>query len=1658
MNFLSDLSNVPSMLHGGNYIQLRVITQCADNPGKYQCATTVGGMVNVLFRGGTPASIPNDAVLSVWDFVGESSADGQVTIPIELGGSCRWAWRTEKSGNESVKPSVGELCAGLGGWSHGMKPLKLESKIMVEKHHDVAVACAKSFDIPLVTLDEAYKMIVSGSVLGPCVLEADIYDKRTWTVISYFQLDILCLSAPCQPWSKASTQTGLAMMDGRVTPFVFYMAKVVGIRVVNLENVSAIQTHPHFLDLIKFIRLQGFQIAHSGSYEVFPLLPIKRERWLATFHHQSIQVPPYVREGAEKVKYPRIGFGISYIGARDCVQKHISEREREDLKPCVDAILALSDPKLLPAGFERHYSQDVINSRTMNENNPIGGAMASYGSKHKIPRSLLEQRGLFTALFKAEGSDENPRYFTPWEFIASMYWPKGTKLPFDINEAWRAAGNAITIPHVVLCLYKMHGALRDFSPLGNIFINLKQMLQVVDDCRIKLSNVKQVVFQTRSLVECTEDDSHFVESPPGVQKIINHSPVVSPNVEQRRSNPFMRVHGLNDMHQHVEQNGVISKYESETPNVVRAKDPETVNPTLQDVSSEEGAGVMDKTGQSTDKIRSFAQNRMKVTETHHESKDDTPRKSLGMMFDDAADSNGDRRVFKKRPFHSEDTWCFNLGDHDKFVGKHDENQCEAEFQSFPMVDMMDTLRQALKHSGIGSIWPMSRVVMCVNPITGWSQTSVVPHHFTVIEIIRVFVRHAMPADFRSVKVNGKQVLPSSIVPGLTEAIVAFVPVQFSCEVKLTDGKEHVIIGDITTTIMDIKCRLFEVVSLHPDGIDILHDDEKIEAWKFVATFPNKNFRVAKVTKVILPMEIPVVPIVPQEMIPPVHSDLSILSEEGKIRFAARHPVWSSVRSVVCSGQECFDDMIQKLFPDIKTHCVIKVGTCMKEIPGKMQLKHVALNGDYEIIFDSPKPYPVTKLEVLAVTSIVEQMKIGTKEVVPCNERVERWIRSPFQSKAYPKIFSCHLTLTRLAAMYFGHSESKQGLLTLINGKCCDPRTTLGEIRQQDVITIRSCPLVGGAKEKDKDVRNMLSTQLSSRGVPVDMVESRVEAIMAVVAAEKFRTHIAESTPRQWVSIKALANEARFRLITTEELKNFQNRKKDNKPLDSKSDTASSALGSSVSTRATSADVKKLSLDEIQIDLTYFRTDAGAVKQLSQESFGPDAEGIAIMHAESAKKYPVCRLSPTHLAIIAVGKALHDHEVHLAPAINGRGQAILVPVCIYNYGDEEVRLNVGTNRVDLNTEDALVVEFTILKGEVDNWDSVKSPLVYIGQSITETKNAKIMSSWAVKAFGKDKKPIDHSKAEYIHGFIRILESKADILLARSGWAGIYLVPKNANKKPHEAYTIVHVPNKDIDEMKALAQSTKHALGIVRTSQGLALRSRREHAYSIKKAVFPELPLVEEGAFQTGDRMFILRHLQAHTSTDQLSSALQKLGWEGAKALKPIGPDAWSVAAPEKPPTPHLCINQQFVVVTEQGFQGKTSSVAAPKIPPSAAFVVSHAGTDSASPVVARFDELKAELQGQVKAMVEEKIGETNKKVQGIQESVEKTKNTTEEIQVAQQATDAKVKDVEVSVNNSSQNILTQITNMISSLQNGLNVRLDKLEANTSEKEAKRQRQT
>ena len=462
-----------------------------------------------------------------------------------------------------------------------------------------------------------------------------------------------------------------------------------------------------------------------------------------------------------------------------------------------------------------------------------------------------------------------------------------------------------------------------------------------------------------------------------------------------------------------------------------------------------------------------------------------------------------------------------------------------------------------------------------------------------------------------------------------------------------------------------------------------------------------------------------------------------------------------------------------------------------------------------------------------------------------------------------------------------------------------------------------------------------------------------------------------------------------------------------------------------------------------------------MKQLPSESFGPDGCGITIMHVDSAQKFlPVKRLSADPLAIVAIGsKSITNQSIRMAPAMNAKNEPILVPFTILNYGDTEVTFHAGNIKAELVTQTAMVVEFTIMRDEVEKWEDARSALVYLGQKIGETKTSKVLSSWAVKPYTKDRKQCEHQVASYIHGYLRVLESQADPLLARSGWSGIYLVPKNGLKKPHESYSIVAVPNKSIDEMKAIVQSTKNALGIVRTANALAVRCRREHAYTIKKVIFPELPLQEEGSFEAGDRLFVLKHLEAHTNTSELTSALHALGWKEAKALKPLGPTSWSIASPTCPPAAHVCLNNSFVVILPQGQTNNSVSFGV-KVPPTAAFVADAGGDitmESTSNTSTRLDELKQDLHGQVQAMVEAKFQESKQEIGCLKQSIGQAKESIEQIKGAQIHLEKKVQQVETTVKTNGEGLLKQLTNMFGDLQSNINSRLDKLETRNADKE-------
>lgn len=213
----------------------------------------------------------------------------------------------------------------------------------------------------------------------------------------------------------------------------------------------------------------------------------------------------------------------------------------------------------------------------------------------------------------------------------------------------------------------------------------------------------------------------------------------------------------------------------------------------------------------------------------------------------------------------------------------------------------------------------------------------------------------------------------------------------------------------------------------------------------------------------------------------------------------------------------------------------------------------------DISFENTRPLPVTQPEIISGIDVVEHVGLGRIEH-HTSELPVRWVKFPFEARASERQFPRH-SLVRLAGLFLSHGAASQVILALVNGKHVDPRLDFGDTKPDDVISFRSCCLPGGAKKDDMIA--MLKKQLSIRGVQQGDVDSRVATVMEKLGADKLRAHLKDPQDKQWAAIKNLANLAKTRLITPQELAQFQKKKKTSKETFG-SDTESTAASSSLS--------------------------------------------------------------------------------------------------------------------------------------------------------------------------------------------------------------------------------------------------------------------------------------------------------------------------------------------------------------------------------------------------------------------------------------------------------------------------------------------------------------
>jgi hypothetical protein len=968
-------------------------------------------------------------------------------------------------------------------------------------------------------------------------------------------------------------------------------------------------------------------------------------------------------------------------------------------------------------------------------------------------------------------------------------------------------------------------------------------------------------------------------------------------------------------------------------------------------------------------------------------------------------------------------------------------------------DMKEAISKWMMHAviitGVDRLWPTTRVATIVDCDNQWIKVGPVKSSSTVLEILRSVLPHATTSDFAQVTVDGAKVTAMSIPPGVDRIQVQFIPVYYKASISMDTGEEISMPVCVTTTVNDVLAQLQTLRVVHMSCVQVIQNENIIGSTDYVMNGSSLKFEVLRKAEVFLPAKLPEVALPVGLLEPPAHADIARSCNHPCIRLAMRDPKWSTVRTIAVTRDTTIAMALSKLMPEEFRDSCVQIAEPRGILLGSMPVYVLLGLTNVEVQLQRKHDIPVATLLAFPATAFEDQFQLGVGQEIPDEFKIKRWIRSPFQVKAYEKNMQSSSTLMEVAARFFAHCRSNQTLMVLINGRIIDPRLRVAETASSDVITVRSCPLAGGTK--NQDVKNMINHQLKSRGVKDSELKARSEMFIAKATPEALRAFIPEPYQQQWSSIKSLANSLQVRLVTSEELKKFQQDKKDAK----KSETASTA---STSKSDSNASLRKLiDMQDITVDMSFLHAEGQEVHPLPASAFGADKTGVAVMHMSQASAYcPEAKLSPEPLAIVAIGsKPIEGKEIQMFPARKGKGDPILIPGCLFNFGEPAISTKDSVANVELEVQDAIVIEFWIQRAECKLWTDVKTPLLYLGQTIKDLKNTQIIASWAIKFYTGPRAVATHADAKYAHGFIRVLAEHVDQVLVKSGRDGVYLVPKGDDRRPHQAFTIIQVPNKSLEELLAMAQRTPNVLGLVDTNSGLMLRCRREHYNKVRGAVFPESPLPEQGNYEPGDELWTLRHLAAHTTASSLTQALKSLGWTSAKALKPVGPNAWSIAARGSPPAMHVKLNGSFVVITPVS-KTKTG-VSAQALPVPLSAQLSGAG---GTPVVnqsppSRFNELKSELKTHIESLIEDKLTETRSNLQNLNAKVETTCSNVAALQKAQSETDGKIGSLEKTVHEGHQSVVGSMSQMFQKLEASMNDRFNKMESHES-KEPKRQK--
>eukprot|EP00438_Fugacium_kawagutii_P015123 Skav226484 [mRNA] locus=scaffold744:14189:19270:+ [translate_table: standard] len=360
--------------------------------------------------------------------------------------------------DDEVKWSLVELFAGgFAGWKQATQSMtKLNvpwvSTHAVEIQKDVAALYCKSFDVEHVFHEGDVGLrnlfpLHFESTLGDTMYCGDIQNPDWIKLVPWGNALVAAVSAPCPPWSRASTKDGLHHEDGKLMIATAVAMKFLQPLAITIENVDSMRDHRHFKCVKDVFAWAGYRMAWECVSELKKVAPISRKRWLAVFIRNQGEISCARISDFLEMPQPTL--------ESHKVLMRLPEEHERDLTLTDDLLDVYSDVRYATKSMRMRFfredgrltSRDVLKMRVKHGRAVLATFVASYSAQHNLPEHRLREDGLFAELIDGK---LGVRFVSPFEIASAHGLVHDLCLPKDIQVAHRVVGNGISVQHSIL--------------------------------------------------------------------------------------------------------------------------------------------------------------------------------------------------------------------------------------------------------------------------------------------------------------------------------------------------------------------------------------------------------------------------------------------------------------------------------------------------------------------------------------------------------------------------------------------------------------------------------------------------------------------------------------------------------------------------------------------------------------------------------------------------------------------------------------------------------------------------------------------------------------------------------------------------------------------------------------------------------------------------------------------------------------------------------------------------------------------------------------------------------------------------------------------------------------------------------------------------------